>query len=138
MTNVIEARRALQPLADALDEHIRMNELTPGGWPTPPLEPARMTREEAIESIHGPAAAAAFRAGRVSQVPPQIVRDIAEVQEQAPDDWRNTGPEPFIEDFLRHTLCFMEDPRSLDDESGKPHYKHMACCLAFIAEFFKT
>jgi hypothetical protein len=39
--------------------------------------------------------------------------------------------------LLRHTLAFWEDNSSVDEESGIPHYKHMACNLAFICELMK-
>ena len=77
----------------------------------------------------------------ISLVPVQIVRDVAEVRMFAvhgkypdPDGWKRVELQRYIEAMLRHTLAFWEDPNSVDEESGIPHYKHMACNMAFICE----
>lgn len=77
---------------------------------------------------------------RISLVPPQIIRDIAEVREYGnkkyhdPNNWKRVEIERYIDALLRHTLAFMEDPNGKDEESGIEHYKHIACNLAFICE----
>lgn len=79
----------------------------------------------------------------ISLVPPQIIRDIAEVRAYGvkkyhdPDNWRRVELQRYIDAFLRHTLAFMDDISGCDEESGIRHYKHMACNLAFICEFIK-
>ena len=79
----------------------------------------------------------------ISLVPPQIIRDIAEVREYGnkkyhdPDNWRTVEPQRYVDALLRHTLLFMADPRGKDEESGIEHYKHMACNLAFLCEMWK-
>jgi len=76
-------------------------------------------------------------------VPPQIIRDIAEVREYGnkkygdPDNWKTVEIERYFNALLRHTLLFMDDPYGKDDESGIEHYKHMACNMAFICEMMK-
>lgn len=76
-------------------------------------------------------------------VPVQIVRDIAQVRMYGtakchdPENWRKVELRRYINALLRHTLAFIEDPDSVDDESGIPHYKHMACNMAFICELMK-
>jgi hypothetical protein len=76
-------------------------------------------------------------------VPPQIVYDICEVREYGnrkyhdPDNWRTVEPIRYVDALLRHTMAFMKDPKSKDEESGIEHYKHMACNLAFLCEMLK-
>lgn len=80
---------------------------------------------------------------RVSLVPTQIVRDIAEVREYGtckygdPDNWKKVELERYVDALMRHTLDFLDDYRSVDQESGIPHYKHMACNLAFICQMME-
>lgn len=80
----------------------------------------------------------------ISLVPVQIVRDVAEVRMFAvhgkypdPDGWKRVELQRYIEAMLRHTLAFWEDPHSVDEESGIPHYKHAECNWAFISELMK-
>ena len=76
----------------------------------------------------------------IDLVPPQIVRDIAEVRMYGtkkykdPDNWKKVELRRYVNALLRHTLAFMADNRGKDEESGLPHYKHMACNLAFICQ----
>lgn len=80
---------------------------------------------------------------RISLVPTQIIKDIAEVREygnkkyHSPDNWKTVEEQRYIDALLRHTLAFWRDPHSIDEESGLPHYKHMACNMAFICEMEK-
>ena len=80
---------------------------------------------------------------KLSLVPVQIIRDIAEVREygtkkyHAPDNWKQVELQRYIDAFYRHWLCFIEDKHSKDSESGIEHYKHMACNMAFICELME-
>lgn len=77
---------------------------------------------------------------QLSLVPTQIVKDIAEVRMfgnkkyHSPDNWKQVDVSKFIDAMLRHTLEFINDHDSIDAESGLPHYKHIACNLAFICD----
>lgn len=77
---------------------------------------------------------------KISLVPPQIIRDIAAVREYgvnkygAKESWRNVSLERYIDAYMRHNLCFMENPWAKDSESGLYHYQHSACNMAFICE----
>ena len=79
----------------------------------------------------------------ISNSPPQIIWDIAEVKEYGdkkygdPNNWKNVDIKRYIDALLRHTLAFWENPDSVDEESGIPHYKHMACNMAFICEMMR-
>ena len=77
---------------------------------------------------------------QISLVPMQIVRDIAEVRMYGtakykdPENWKRVEKQRYVDALLRHTLAWVDDPKSVDDESGIPHYKHMACNIAFLCE----
>lgn len=80
---------------------------------------------------------------KLSLVPVQIIRDVAEVREygvgkySSPDNWKRVEPQRYIDALYRHFLSFIEDNHSKDTESGIEHYKHMACNMAFICELMK-
>ena len=79
---------------------------------------------------------------KLTLVPTQIIWDIAEVREYGnnkypdggPDNWKKVEIERYRDAFFRHFLAYLKDPKSVDEESGIPHYKHMACNMAFICE----
>jgi uncharacterized Fe-S cluster-containing MiaB family protein len=79
----------------------------------------------------------------ISMCPTQIIRDITEVRMYgnkkygSPDNWKQVEKERYINALLRHTLAFTDDENGIDEESGIPHYKHMACNMAFICEMMK-
>ena len=76
-------------------------------------------------------------------VPTQIMRDIAEVRMYgrkkygSAENWRSVEIRRYINALLRHTLAFVKDMYSVDEESGIPHYKHMACNMSFICELIQ-
>ena len=35
---------------------------------------------------------------------------------------------------MRHLLAYIDDPKSIDAESGLPHLWHAACNMAFLCE----
>lgn len=77
---------------------------------------------------------------QISLVPTQVIRDIAEVRMYGnrkygdPDNWKNVEKSRYVDALLRHLLSYLDNPDSIDEESGIPHYKHMACNIAFICE----
>lgn len=77
---------------------------------------------------------------KITLVPRQIIWDIAEVREYGnkkyhdPNNWRNVEAERYRDALLRHTLKYLDDPESVDEESGIKHLKHMACNIAFLCE----
>lgn len=79
----------------------------------------------------------------LSYVPSQIIRDIAEVRMyendkyKEPDSWKVVPTKQWIDALYHHMLEFVDNPNGVDSESGIPHYKHMACNLAFICEQMK-
>lgn len=77
---------------------------------------------------------------KLSLVPSQIIRDIAQVREYGvlkyidPNNWKQIEVKRYMDAFYRHWLFVIENPYSLDPESGIEHYKHCACNMAFICE----
>lgn len=82
---------------------------------------------------------------RLSLVPPEIIRNIAVIREYGnnkypeggPDNWKTVEPERYRDALYRHWLAYLEDPASVDEESGLPHLWHMACNAAFLCELEK-
>ena len=76
-------------------------------------------------------------------VPLQIIEDIAEVREYGnkkyhdPDNWKTVDIQRYRAALFRHFIAYLRDPQGVDKESGIPHYKHMACNMAFICEMEK-
>ena len=77
---------------------------------------------------------------QITLVPTQIIKDIAEVRMYGnakyhdPNNWKQVEVERYRDALCRHLLEYIKDPKSVDAESGIPHYKHMACNMAFICE----
>lgn len=77
---------------------------------------------------------------QITLVPRQIIRDIAEVRMYGnkkyhdPNNWKQVEIERYKDALCRHLLAYLDDPKSIDEESGIPHYKHLACNMAFICE----
>lgn len=77
---------------------------------------------------------------QLTLVPLQIIEDIAEVRMYGnkkyhdPDNWQIVEVERYRDALFRHFIAYLRDPKGIDEESGIPHYKHMACNLAFLCE----
>ncbi len=80
---------------------------------------------------------------QLTLVPRQIIYDICEVREYGnkkyhdPDNWKTVEIERYRDALFRHFMAYLDDPDGVDEESGIPHYKHMACNMAFICEMEK-
>lgn len=80
---------------------------------------------------------------RISLVPMQIVRDVAVIREYgnnkygSKEGWRTVEAGRYIDALGRHTLAFLENPLSVDEESGLPHLWHLECNAAFLSEMMK-
>lgn len=77
---------------------------------------------------------------QITLAPTQIVRDIAEVRMygykkyHSKGSWALVEMGRYVDALMRHLLAFIDNPDSVDEESGIPHYKHAACNMAFICE----
>ena len=75
---------------------------------------------------------------QIHLVPTQIIRDIAEIRMYGnekyhdPDNWKQVEAVRYRDALARHFLAYLDDPNSVDEESGKKHLKHMACNVAFL------
>ena len=80
---------------------------------------------------------------RLTLVPTQIIWDIAAIREYGnkkykdPDNWKRVEPQRYRDAAYRHFLKYIEDPHSVDEESGLSHLAHLACNIAFLCEFEK-
>lgn len=81
---------------------------------------------------------------RLTLVPTQILYDICKVREFAvdhkykdPDNWKKVEIQRYRDAAFRHFLLYLDDPKGVDEESGLPHYYHLACNIAFICELEK-
>ena len=80
---------------------------------------------------------------KLTLVPRQIIYDICEVREYGnkkyhdPDNWKTVDIQRYRDALFRHFMAYLDDPDGVDEESGIPHYKHMACNMAFICEMEK-
>ena len=101
----------------------------------PLAEGARLIREIADQTAKADAGKL-----QITLVPTRIIEDIAEVRMYGnrkyhdPNNWKQVKVERYRDALCRHLLAYIRDPKSVDEESGIPHYKHMACNMAFICE----
>ena len=77
---------------------------------------------------------------RLTLVPRRIIWDIAAIREYGtekyrdPENWRDVEPERYRDAAYRHFMAYLDDPSSVDEESGLPHLWHLACNIAFLCE----
>lgn len=82
---------------------------------------------------------------KLTLVPTEIIRDIAVIREYGnnkypnggKDNWKSVEPERYRDAAYRHMLAYVDNPASIDDESGYPHLWHLACNVAFLCEMEK-
>jgi hypothetical protein len=80
---------------------------------------------------------------RLTLVPRQIIWDIAAVRAYGnqkygdPENWRQVEPQRYRDALMRHLMAYLDDPKSVDSESGLPHLWHLACNAAFLCELEK-
>lgn len=77
---------------------------------------------------------------KLTLVPRQIIWDIAKIREYGtdkyhdPDNWKKVEIERYKDAAFRHFLAYLDDPSSVDEESGLKHLWHLACNIAFLCE----
>ena len=75
---------------------------------------------------------------QLTLVPRKIIWDIAAIREYGnekygdPENWRQVSDERYRNAAFRHFLAYLDDPKSVDQESGMPHLWHLACNVAFL------
>jgi hypothetical protein len=77
---------------------------------------------------------------RITLVPTEIIRAIARVRMYGtekygdPDNWKRVEAERYRDALMRHVLAYIDNPESVDEESGLKHLDHIACNVAFLCE----
>lgn len=81
---------------------------------------------------------------RLTAVPTEIIRNIAIVREYGywkygmqADHWRDVSVQRYRNAAYRHWIDYLDNPASVDKESGLPHLWHLACNIAFLCELEK-
>lgn len=77
---------------------------------------------------------------RLTLVPRKIIFAIAKVREfgnrkyLTEDSWKLNSRRAYQDAAFRHFIAYLDDPDSLDEESGLPHLHHLATNIAFLIE----
>ena len=77
---------------------------------------------------------------RLTLVPRKILFEIAKVREYGlkkykdPENWKRVETERYRDAAFRHFMAYLDDPGSVDEESGLSHLSHLACNIAFLCE----
>ena len=77
---------------------------------------------------------------RLTNVPQEIIWAIGVIREYGnqkygdPENWKTVEPQRYRDAAYRHFLHYLDDPKSVDSESGYPHLWHLACNIAFLCE----
>ena len=77
---------------------------------------------------------------RLTLVPRKIIWAIGWVREYGtskykdPDNWKKVEKDRYKDAAFRHFLAYLENPKSIDKESGIPHLYHLACNIAFLCD----
>ena len=66
-----------------------------------------------------------------------IVRDYGDKKYGSTDNWKQVEPQRYRDALCRHLMAYLDDPKSVDEESGYPHLWHLACNVAFLCELEK-
>ena len=77
---------------------------------------------------------------QLTLVPTSIIKKIAKVRMYGnekyhdPDNWKIVEAYRYKDAAFRHFLAYLEDEKSVDEESGIEHLWHLACNIAFLCE----
>ena len=77
---------------------------------------------------------------RLTLVPRRIIDAIALIREYGvkkytdPDNWKRVEVERYRDAAFRHFMAYLDDPDSMDEESGLFHLWHLACNIAFLID----
>ena len=81
---------------------------------------------------------------KLTLVPRQIIWDIAKIREYGtakyhndPENWKKVEKQRYKDAAYRHFMAYLDDEKSVDEESGLEHLWHLACNIAFICEMEK-
>lgn len=77
---------------------------------------------------------------RLTLVPRSIIWKIAKIREYGtqkyhdPDNWKRVEKERYKDAAYRHFMAYLDDEKSVDEESKLEHLWHLACNIAFLCE----
>lgn len=77
---------------------------------------------------------------RLTLVPRKIITAIAQVREygdkkyKTSDSWKLNTAAQYNDAAFRHFIAYLDDPKSVDAESGLPHLWHLATNISFLIE----
>lgn len=103
------------------------------------IAPAKQLLGKAIDE-YDPSQTAKADNGKpqLTLVPMKILPAIARIREygnkkyKSSDNWKTVNPTRYRDAAMRHMVAYVEDPASVDSESGLPHLWHLACNIAFL------
>ena len=52
-----------------------------------------------------------------------------------PNGWKDVEAERYVGALMRHLIAYMDNPYSIDKESGLLHIEHALCNVAFLNHF---
>ena len=78
----------------------------------------------------------------ITLVPMEMVEAAAVVRmygnekypEGGADNWKDVSVERYRNALFRHLFQYLREPFGIDQESGLPHWYHVACNVAFITQ----
>ena len=124
--------KAESSLEKALKEHYYPH------WKVEAKEDGIVLTEKKDQSIKADAGKPQLRL-----VPTEIINCIARVREFGnkkygdSNSWRKVEKERYVDAMFRHLLKYINDNKSVDEESGLPHLWHLATNVAFLCEMEK-
>lgn len=77
---------------------------------------------------------------RLTLVPTELIRAVAVIREYGvnkygeSESWKRVEIQRYRDAAYRHFLAYIDNPKSVDEESGLPHLWHLACNIAFLCE----
>lgn len=77
---------------------------------------------------------------RMDLIPPSAIKSLAAVltfgaNKYQANSWQGVEANRYVAALLRHLVAYMEDPMSIDKDSGLLHIEHVLCNAAFLNEF---
>ena len=93
-----------------------------------------------LEKQYDQTTKADYGKAKLTLVPRRIFWNIAAIREYGtekyhdPENWRKVEASRYRDAAFRHFLAYLDDPKSVDKESGFPHLWHLACNIAFLCE----
>lgn len=77
---------------------------------------------------------------RLTLVPTELIRAVAAIREYGvnkygeSESWKRVEIQRYRDAAYRHFLAYIDNPKSVDEESGLPHLWHLACNIAFLCD----